>query len=560
MAKKDASFVDLHAEKIVLGLCALAFLTAVVYSFSGMRFAIDGRGPAELVEETGRQAEATALAFKNAKPPKTDTETPGVGGKTNNDPIKQLQRWFSGPQSLAEVAQVDPKLPRTQKFPWLRTGITYVAQEDRKELAKLVTPSVPLVAADRGQLELRERLALGEMAAGRSVESGTGKPVTLSFVSVAAQIDLGQQELNFSLANYPPRTRLSFVKVHLQRKDEAEPWRGWQDVDTYLPYVHLERPALGDPAETKGISFTEFTEAVENGQKLISQTDLPSRRPQYPAVPLLDEWPPRARDSKTEEANRRVRKWTDLGRKALTGKKPFTGVDLDSACMLAHAAVAEAGAAEKETEAAKKLLDEVMAKMPKARKAEWERPLRPAERMMPIMAHDLTVEPGRTYVYRIRYEVLNLYAGSPGELKDPADAELVTLFSDWSPASRPVEAASDLMFFLTQADPKKQDVTVTVYKKTRTGWKEQEYKIKVGETIGQKEKLGRNKGIDFATSLVCVDIDFDRLDPAPGGKKTVSMIYTDPVDGRLRERYLSRDRRDKDKIGKQLVAAASAAK
>jgi hypothetical protein len=179
---------------------------------------------------------------------------------------------------------------------------------------------------------------------------------------------------------------------------------------------------------------------------------------------------------------------------------------------------------------------------------------------MPIMAHDLGVEPGRTYVYRMSYEVLNIYAGVTGELKNAEDAKVVTLRSGWSLPSRPVEVSSDLMFFLAQADPTKKDVTVTVYRKTRTGWKDQEYKVKVGETIGQKEKLGKNKGVDFATGLVCVDIDFDRLDPVPGGKKTAVMVYTDPAEGRLRERYLTRDRKEKDKLAKQIGATANAVK
>lgn len=559
MARKSASFLDLHAEKIALGLCALAFVAAAVYSFGGMRFKINDRGPAELVEEAAKQADETARIIANLQPPRANPDNPDKPGE---NPIKQVQKWLQGPHSLAEIAQVDAKLPRIRKFPWLRIGITYVAPEDRKELVKLVTPSIPLVAGERSPLEMRQKLPLPDLAKVGSSEGGAAKTVTMNYVSVAAQIDLDQQKINFDLAEYPASSRLSFVKVHLQRKDEAEPWRGWQDVDTYLPFLPVERPNLAD-TENKAGGLSEFIRAVEEGQTFISQPELPSKlRVEYPKVPLLDEWPPKsAESSKADEANRRVRKWTDWGKKALTGKKPFAAVDLDAAFMLAQAAAAETGAGEKEAETAKKLLDEVTAKLPKARKAEWGRASSfSAGRMMPIMAHDLTVEPGRTYVYRIRYEVLNIYAGSPGDLKNADDAKLVTISSNWSPSSRPIEVAGDLMFFLAQADPKKQDVTVAVYKKTRTGWKNQEYKIKVGETIGQKEKLGPNKGIDFATGLLCVDIDFDRLDPSPGGKKTVAMIYTDPADGRLRQRYLSRDRKDKDKMGKQLVSAATTAK
>jgi hypothetical protein len=160
----------------------------------------------------------------------------------------------------------------------------------------------------------------------------------------------------------------------------------------------------------------------------------------------------------------------------------------------------------------------------------------------------------------MRYEILNPSAGVPAELKDSKDANRLTVFSDWSPPSRPVEVTSDLVFFLTQADPKKKDVMVTVFKKTRTGWKDQEYKVKVGETIGQKEKAGKNKGTDFSTGVLCVDLDFARLDPAPGGKKTVAMVYVDPAEGKLRQKYLSHDLKNKEKVVKLLADQPTAMK
>ncbi|HVP09589.1 MAG TPA: hypothetical protein VMV94_00180, partial [Phycisphaerae bacterium] len=71
---------------------------------------------------------------------------------------------------------------------------------------------------------------------------------------------------------------------------------------------------------------------------------------------------------------------------------------------------------------------------------------------------------------------------------------------------------------------------------------------------------GKNKNVDFSTGVVCVDLDFSRLDPAPGGKRTVVMVYVDPSDGKVREKYLSRDLKDRDKIGKQLAEQPTAMK
>jgi len=159
---------------------------------------------------------------------------------------------------------------------------------------------------------------------------------------------------------------------------------------------------------------------------------------------------------------------------------------------------------------------------------------------MPIVAHDFDVIPGHTYTYRIRYEALNSYAGIRGELKDPADAEQLTLFSPWSPVSRKVVPQSDLYFYLTKANRKRGEATVSVYKKSRRGYQEAKFKVKVGDEIGGEKRLGTPKG-DFSTGSVCVDLDFRRK---VNGKTTLAMIYVNQNDGSLHERFLSLDTGD----------------
>lgn len=157
---------------------------------------------------------------------------------------------------------------------------------------------------------------------------------------------------------------------------------------------------------------------------------------------------------------------------------------------------------------------------------------------MPLLAHDLTAIPGHTYRYRTRYEILNRYAGIPGQFVNPQDADRLTIFSDWSPPSRAVEIKSDVQFFLTKADSKRREVTVTVYKDTRTGQKNKKFKIKVGEPIGRNDV--RVQKVDYTTAAVCIDLDFDRI---VDQKKTVAMVYLDTNTGLLRERLLSVDRK-----------------
>ena len=51
--------------------------------------------------------------------------------------------------------------------------------------------------------------------------------------------------------------------------------------------------------------------------------------------------------------------------------------------------------------------------------------------------HDDTVEPGKTYRYRLRVDLWNRYVNEPKNLANPEDARRVVLAGEWSqPAIR----------------------------------------------------------------------------------------------------------------------------
>ena len=548
MSKRDVSFIDLHAEKLVLGLCVMLLIAAGVYAFGGMRFTIEGKGPAGLITEAGEQAATTAIRVRNSKP------APKKGNDEKDKAWQEdLKKWFdpSG-EGLIQIAGVEPEPWRTQRFPPLRPEITGVAREDRHNLAKIVAPGLPIVTSGRALMTLGKKPDLGDILRGSTPDEDS-KSERRFYVSVAAQIDLVGQEQNFYVEEYPANSHLSVVDVQLQRLDMDEPWRGWQEADAYLPYSPLKRPSIFDGREFKLEGLTEFSRLLEQGASQIARPLLPSRRAKLPEVPYLKDAP------KETAGGILVKKWLGLAKKAKEGKTPFDGQDLDAAGILARAAAAVTGADDKDTETARRLCADIIKQLSKPRQQFFkDNPLRSPDRLMPIMAHDLGAVPGHTYQYRMRYEVFNIYAGSPGELKDPSQAKRLTLFSGWSPGSRPVEVSADVYFFLTKADPKKEEATITVFKKTRAGWKNQDYKVQAGAKIGRKEKRGPNKGVDFTTNVLCVDLDFAKTDPAPGGKRTVALQYVHRDDGQLRERFLSRDR--KSKLMKRLRGTRTAAR
>jgi hypothetical protein len=211
-----------------------------------------------------------------------------------------------------------------------------------------------------------------------------------------------------------------------------------------------------------------------------------------------------------------------------------------------RAVVGTAGANPKDRDSAQNILKEVIRKLRRNRPFVRDIELRQPDRLMPIVAYDLDVLPGHEYAYRMRYEVYNVFCGDRGEMKNKPDAEKLTLLSEWSPLSRSVKIESDIYLYLTDKDSRKQEVTVTVYRKARGGWKKQDFKVRVGEEIGSKMALGRNKGVDFRTNAICVDIDFDRK---VQGKSDVAMAYVSVNDGSLQERLLASDKNDKFRQG-----------
>lgn len=534
MARQSAGFVHEHIEKVVIGVTALALGGCVYYAFMSGRFRVNDQDARALVQSLDDASQRVVNAVRTAKLP------PDKGPSPQEDPaLKQLDLWFgkSSP-GLPAIAAVAAALPRTQPFPPLLVSTTEVAPEDRHNLAMMVTPYVPVVSAGRSTLMLPPNPVTLDKWSGDTKTPSDAVESERSWVSVAAQIDLIAQEINFSTERYPRGSRLPIVKVHLQRMDVEQPWRGWEDIETYLPF---KMPALSDVTDaTTGGFQSSFISQINMHQEAIARPPMPERKSGDRIVPPPVPYYPDPPKGDSVDPDRRVREFRSLAEKALDGRSPFSGKDLDAALVMARAAAGVNGAKEKDLARVNELLDTIVKGLKKQRKKLAKEPLRAPEKLMPIVAHDLTAVPGRTYVYRMRYEVYNVFVGATGELLNPDDARRLTILSDWSPESRPVQIEGDTLFYLTKDDRKKSEVTVTVYKKNRSGWQEAEFKVKVGDSIGGRSKTGGRA--DFSTGAVCIDIDFGRKN---GNKDDVALVYVDTATGMLHERLLSADQSDR---------------
>lgn len=516
MAKQSAGFVHEHIEKVVVGLGAAFLVAAIWFGFASGRFDVNGTSPGDLIKNIGESADQAASNILNAKPP-----TESDAGLKDDATVTKLLAWY-GPnsKSIGENAGVSMKVARAREFPPLFISTTEVSDEDKHELARLVEPDMPVVATGRSTLEIPvERPPLDEYEEADRQET---KNEQVNWVAVASQVNLKQQDLNFKTEKYPPNSYMNIVKVHLQRRDRDEMWRGWLTVDTWLPFEPIDRP----PASQSG----KLNAAVDPRQEAIARPQLPKRvegdRIEYEKIlPFLDAPPKR-----DESLERRAKDWVDRAEAAEKAR------DAESMMIFARAAMGVRNAPSKVLDNAKDLYRKAMSRLGKRYRERWQ-DVPPPDKMMPIVAYDMTAVPGHTYQYRMRYEVVNLYAGPSrqAELRNPSDAGMVTLFSDWSPSTSPVKVESDLQFYLTDARQDRDMVEVTVWKRNRRKWEKQPYRLAVGDAIGKKDK----NGADFTTGAVVVDIRFNE---SVNGKQETVLVYV-TSDGSLHEAILSIDRK-----------------
>ena len=221
---KSASFIDLHAEKIALGIGAAIMIGGVVFGLGGGRFSVNGHGPGEICSGVGEAADQTRQAVQNARPESLKPPTETGGGK---DPVAQLAEWFGNKAvGVFKIAGVSDTLPRTQPYTNPYVPLVAAGNGTKRHLARSSRPtSRSSRAVDRASTFRRKyprwRFSTEKRAVAESRSSR-------SWVTVAAQIDLVRQDANFRSEEYPEGSYLEIVQVHLraQGPDRSSPRMG----------------------------------------------------------------------------------------------------------------------------------------------------------------------------------------------------------------------------------------------------------------------------------------------------------------------------------------------
>ncbi len=146
-----------------------------------------------------------------------------------------------------------------------------------------------------------------------------------------------------------------------------------------------------------------------------------------------------------------------------------------------------------------------------------------------VWAHDLEVEPGRTYQYRCRVRVYNPFFARGNllveEQRGTGIGDRCVLESQPSEWSAPVRVSTSVRFFLTQASIGDGSMGLgsakfEIYRLVDGKWRRSEVSVQPGERIGRVDQRG--DGVDFGTEYYVVDIveaiPLDRGDASPGAR------------------------------------------
>lgn len=546
MPRARSNFFELHVEKLVLGVAALVLVGAVAMFLVSSPFkTADGKSPNEICDEAASAAEKARLAVLKRQLP------PAQAQKIDTDIAKIVN------DGLIALAKIQPSFGPVVKWSPTLVDMSGGASEAQHELAKLLPPEKPVVRAGRATLSIPEPRGIDAVGSSGGPEPQT---MTRAWAGAAAQLDLLEQGHIFRAAGYPAGkfdAPLAIVSVQLQRRVAADSNAPWEDVETFKPFQPIAIPeiavsASGRLSADQGELLRKFREMLGVNGDLIARTPPPAATSggpaEYPPVPWIDG------DPRYEEENaragtggassgelkrpgapggsaarveptpeRRFNKWMRAADVAMKGTRDKP-VDFDLAAILLEAALGEEGVPPAMHDKAVARAKELEAKH---KKKVHDKPRRP-EKMMPIAAVDLDATAGQSYVYRIRYEVVNPFYGEASELKNPGDARMATLLSDWSPPSEPVEIRTDTYYFVKTVNPKNKTADVEVFKLRSGKFVQGKFTVGVGDPIGKKQRIPKAGDIDFGTGVLVVDIVSDAKN-ADGG----TLVCVDTADGRL---------------------------
>ena len=170
--------------------------------------------------------------------------------------------------------------------------------------------------------------------------------------------------------------------------------------------------------------------------------------------------------------------------------------------------------------------------------------------VLTVWGHDMTVQPGATYRYRLAVDVLNpLFQKDLVPPQQKAQyKELLSIASPESEWSQPITIEPKTQFFMAGVDPAaKQSANVEVYTIFNGKRLSRVFKLQPGDTIGnliEVELDGFPYSVDMRIDAVVVDVEPEALSTSHQSlnETTQRLTYHDQASGRLLQRTTEIDR------------------
>jgi len=122
-----------------------------------------------------------------------------------------------------------------------------------------------------------------------------------------------------------------------------------------------------------------------------------------------------------------------------------------------------------------------------------------------VWAHDDTVQPGKTYRYRMRVRLKNPLYGTWNVAKTPELAQKFTIDSEWTDWKEVRAPRNTEYFFASTRTQIKEDTVlsanVDVFKRIKGEWTKEQFTVAPGDSIG-----GVKNGVDYSTGATLVDL------------------------------------------------------
>lgn len=577
MAKQAVGPVIRYLDKVVLAAAAAVFLYAVamfvVLSPNKAGEPGEEMGPAELDQKIKTSADALRDKLLNYTPSPDAGDDDGLA-KVPLPTIDDLQKLSSDPLDAAGV----PPMLAHRPVPFAPAVPEVVGRE---------VSTVSLVQA--GTLEEpitfvvgRSGVAMGSPSElGGSGGDASAPPEDANWVTVAAMLNVANQESLFADAGFERDARATVVGVELQRREQlaSGEFTEWKTVPAVMPEVPPRAPEItlretdsgmvvSDDAQRKDAE--EYRDLIEKGDNQVKLL-----RPAFFNTPYGDPWSPPQDTQNSISRMDRDYGVTDRNLYKVAEEQKDETADMDADDLMKAAKAAQEKedfqnalrfaeiAVQKATGRDKDKAEELVEELKRGKQRADEKAAAERVDYQMVWAHDASagsVRSGHVYQYRMRPILLNPYYGRPPLLDDPNDATRPTLaFAEdggWSPPSDLVEIEPDTMFFIKTARAERREVTAEVFKWYRGVWLAKQFRLEPGMPIGNEERVrvppqGDRVAVDFDTGSRVVDIDFRRPFYERRGRSselrrkenTAAIVYVDST-GRLAERLEGVDKVD----------------